>query len=779
MYRFSPGLAAVVGLLLAAPASADAPKINGTVPLGVPKGIETDVTIQGTNLGNNPRLIAPFEFTLSPLPGAKNESGTWSFKLTAKPETPLGTYPIRVRTNDGLSNPFLFTVGQLAQVAEKEDNSSFESAQTIPDLVVVEGQVAGNDVDYFRFTGKKGQSIVIDAQCARIGSGVDPSIRLTTAARRYVASADDTLGLITDARLTTILPEDTDYVIEISDSRYQGEGRAVYRLVVGAIPVADEIFPIGGREGETVGFELRGGTLPNVRIAAATLSAVPGGDVARLHVTNQMLGTVPSGGPTLEVESLLPLEVGHNPEIRESSDPNAPPVRSSAPVMLNGRIDPPGDEDRFILAVTPGQVLRIEVMAAENGSALDGVLQILGPNQGVLANADDTTVSDQGGRRGRGAGIVSPDPSINFTVPAGVNEITLALRDLEARGGTAYPYRISVEPASPTFELLLNDPEASVPRNGNLLVGVTVRRNGYAGPIGLSVANPPPGLSFRPGTIAPGQNVGVLSLSAAPDASFDLTRLDIIGKGLVPPEPTVSATKDVVFAQQGPLPTNSLTQIGLPAVPAEPSIVGFELPSTPVELVHGFGTTIPVKILRQAGADAALAVTPLPLPPGLTVPPATLAEKSAEGNVTVNAAVELPLGAMTVGLIAKGKFANVERTVHLPAVTLEVVRPATLELAAPGIEIKAGTTMEVKGKVVRRGPFKDPVTVKFQGLPAGLKADPVTVPPDKSDFSAPVVADPKAAPATAGANVTLAFQVQKKDYSLPAVPLAVKVLPAQ
>ncbi|WP_422930415.1 hypothetical protein [Singulisphaera sp. PoT] len=779
MLRIALGLAAVVSLSLTFPASADAPKITGTVPLGVPKGVATDVTIQGTNLGNNPRLIAPFEFQVDPNPAAKNDAASWTFKLTAKPGTPLGTYPIRVWTNDGLSNPFLFTVGQLPQVAEKEDNSTFETAQVIPTPAVIEGQAAGNDVDYFKFAGKKGQTIVIDAQCARIGSGVDPSIRLTTADRRFVASADDTLGLITDARLTATLPDDTDYVIELSDSSYQGGGRPVYRLLVGSIPVADEVFPIGGREGETVGFELRGGSLGGLRVGAVTLSATADSDVTRLRLTNAMVGG-PVGDPSLEIESLPPLEVSPYPEVRETIDPRSPIVRAAAPVVFNGRIDPAGDEDRFNLAVTPGQVLMIEVMAAENGSALDGVLQVLGPNQAVLGTADDTTIAELGGRKGKGAGLVSPDPSLAFTVPAGVTEITLALKDLENRGGTAYPYRISVEPVKPTFELLLNEPEATVPRKGSALVGVTVRRlNGYAGPIQLSVANPPAGLTFRPGTIAAGQNVGVLSLSSAADAAFPLSKLDVVGKGPGTPEIVVSAIKHVAFAKQGELPTNTLTQLGLPAVPADPEVVGFEIPSTPIEVVHGYGANIPVKLQRQAGADAALAVTTLPLPPGLTVPAANLAEKVAEGNVPANAAVELPLGPMTIGLVAKGKFANFDKTFHLPAVTLDIVRPAAIELAAPALELKAGATFELKGKVVRKAPFAEPVTVKVQGLPAGLKADPVTLPPDKADFVVPVIADPKAAPAMAGANVSLAFQVQKKDYALPAVPLAVKVLPAQ
>ena len=59
----------------------------------------------------------------------------------------------------------------------------FESAQPIPEPpLVVEGGVSGNDVDFYRFRGRKGQQIVVDAQCARIGSGLDPTIRLTTAA---------------------------------------------------------------------------------------------------------------------------------------------------------------------------------------------------------------------------------------------------------------------------------------------------------------------------------------------------------------------------------------------------------------------------------------------------------------------------------------------------------------------------------------------------------------------------------------------------------------------
>jgi hypothetical protein len=122
---------------------------------------------------------------------------------------------------------------------------------------------------------------------------------------------------------------------------------------------------------------------------------------------------------------------------------------------------------------------------------------------------------------------------------------------------------------------------------------------------------------------------------------------------------------------------------------------------------------------------------------------------------------------MTIGLTAKGKFAGTDRTFAVPAVTLNVVRPAELQLAAPGLDVKAGATAELKGKVLRKGAFKEPVTVKVNGLPAGLKADPVTVPPDASDFSVKVVAEPSAAAATVAGNVAHRLPGQQEGLSRP------------
>jgi hypothetical protein len=763
-------------------AHAGTPQINDISPLGVQHGVASEVTISGANLGSHPRLVAPFAFRAQAVHPKRSSPGSWVFKLTVGSEVAIGAYPVRVQTDLGLSNPFLLAVGQLPQVSEQEDNSAFEAAQVLPTPpVVVEGRAAGNDVDYFRFAGKKGQALVVDDQCARIGSGVDPSIRLTTAGRtrRFVASADDSPGLLTDARLIAELPEEGDYVVEISDSRYQGGGRPVYRLLIGEVPVAGEIYPLGGREGETIGFELRGGSLGQAGVAAATLEPLFGTLLHVPRISTAMLGMVRFGRPAVDIESLNPLVVGRLPELREPAQASAADVKALAPIVFNGRIDPPGDEDKFVLGVTAGERLHIVVEASQLGSALDGVLQVIGAKGAVIANADDTTVKIPGQPAGQGS-IALPDPSLDLTVPAGTAEITLVLRDLEGRGGVGFPYRIVVTPGRPSFELTPSEAQIGVPRGGTAALGVSVARKGYDGPITITVVDPPAGLTVRPGTIGPGQSLGGVSFSGSAALEFEPVPLRLVGRGQGPDGAIqVEATKALVFAQQSGLSTNTVVQQGLAAAPALPTPVILDAPAEPIEIAHGLTGTIPIKALRFKGADAALGFTALSAPPGLSIASASLPEKTTTGKVTINTSLEAPLGRATVILQAKGKFATGEEILAVPAVTVDLVRPAEAALATAAVDVKPGGSVEVKGKVARRGSFKEAVTVRVGGLPGGLKADPITVPASVGEFTLRIQADAKAPTATATAQLALAYQVGKKDYPSPRVPLTVKVVSAK
>lgn len=764
---------------------ADPPQISNIVPYGVPRGVSTEVTISGANLADKPRLLIDAPIRFEPPATLSSDAANWKIRLTLPPDTPVAVFPVRVLTDQGISNPFLLAVGQLPNQSEIEPNTTPTQAQTIGMPVVVEGQLAGNDVDYFKFSGLKGQKLLFDAQCARIGSGVDPQLRLTTSRGRFVASADDSPGLFTDARMLVELPEDGEYVLEISDTKYQGAGRAVYRLVMGAMPVADEVFPLGGRRQETVGLELRGGTLPAGRafIGAATLSAGPSETTHYPRLNTHMLGLAGPTDPIYEIDIPAPLDVSDYPELREPAEGTESITRGVAPVVFNGRIDKPGDEDRFHIATTPGQVLRFRVHAADLGSALDASIQILNAaNNQSIASGDDTQVPPNGlpKQPRKPPGTTSADPSIDVTVPGGVTDLALVVRDLTGQGGVGHAYRVVVEPATPTFQLALaGEPQVSIPRGGTATIPFSVTRQGYNGPVTIAVNNPPAGLAVRPGHVGEGHVVGVLSLSAAPDAAFDAVSLNIVGTGQGPAGPIVEqAGKVIVYAQQANLPSHSRYQVGLASAPAPARILALDAPADPVEAVHGYPASFNVKVARSGdSAKGELTIEAIQPAPGLAVPAAKIETEAAEGAVSVNIDPSTYVGDISLGLQAKGKFEDKDQVFGLPVVRLRVVRPVSVEPSAQKLELKPGETVELKGRLTRRGPFKEAVTLQVNGLPGGLKAEPVTVAPEASEFVFQVVADAAAEAAEANAQLAVAsFKLADKDYNVPPTPIAVKIV---
>jgi hypothetical protein len=99
------------------------PRVDAVSPLGVWRGYANELTVRGAAMLGNPRLVAPFRFVVaSPAPSG-SDANTFETRLTVDPDTPLGIYPVRMLTDEGLSDPFPLAVGQLPQIQEKEDNN--------------------------------------------------------------------------------------------------------------------------------------------------------------------------------------------------------------------------------------------------------------------------------------------------------------------------------------------------------------------------------------------------------------------------------------------------------------------------------------------------------------------------------------------------------------------------------------------------------------------------------------------------------------------------------
>ena len=159
------------------------------------------------------------------------------------------------------------------------------------------------------------------------------------------------------------------------------------------------------------------------------------------------------------------------------------------------------------------------------------MLRVYDPAGKVLAANDN-----RGGR-------MNPDPLVDFTIPEGVNEVTVTLEDGFGRGGADYPYRMTIEPGGPDFELFTGTerPRTGWPENDavNLPVGQPVKlavRRGAArlpGAIQLKAIDAPPGVTVPPVLIPEGKASGEITFTASAQAPASLFEIGLVGEAQV------------------------------------------------------------------------------------------------------------------------------------------------------------------------------------------------------------------------------------------------------
>jgi hypothetical protein len=765
-------------VFIAVTAHAAPPTVANVAPRGGEPGKAVEIVVSGTNLTPQAKLVVPFKATQAVLPDAKPNPAQVRIQLTPDAGVPVGVYPLRLITEDGVSAPFFFSIDPFPTVKEIEDNNSFDKAQKVPFPCVVDGQCAGGDVDHFRFPAKKGQRVVAETLSARLGSGVLPQLRVTDDRQRLVA-ADDTQALQGDARVIFMAPADGEYVVELSDTRYRGGNPPHYRLRIGDYDVVDEVFPLGGRRATTVAFTLRGGTLPaeltleralDVKAPSASM-VLPLGDALK-----------PGALPPRVAVGDLPERIWTKPTDR---DPRLLDVRP--PLTLNSRLEKSGDRDRFQFAVTPGQRWRFTVEAESLGSRLDGVLRLFDAAGKQLALADDSDVPPAA--PGLPA-TKTADPSLEFVVPEGVTLLVAEVRDQRNRGGVNFGYRLTIEPATLDFVVVQPITEVNVPRGGSALLTVPVVRRGYAGPIELTIPNPPPGLSVQGGHVPAGATTGLLTLTAADNMAAlpEPVSLSIEGRAadgkseihrLGEHRFVVSRDANVAMASQ------TWRQFALDVTSPEPFAVAG--PAN-LELVKGYPTTVTAKLTR-AKDQAALAIQvvgvgPVSAPsPGQPPPPAPLVFQPSQpatgesATFTVTVPVNGPEGALGLVIQGKGKVGPAERTVTSAAVTAVVKRPFEVQLSDTALTLTPGQTVALKGKVARQAVFKEAVQLKLDGLPAGvtLAAPPKPLAADQAEFQIDLKVDAKyAATAPVTLTLTCSATINGAAYAHPALAVTAK-----
>ena len=163
---------------------------------------------------------------------------TQTFSLPQPNRAKFGVFAER----KGLSAPSfnLVRVSTFGNVNEKEPNDDAKSATTYTGSLPVAFNGIINkpgDVDWFRFTAKKGETYDINVYARRIRSQLDTVLVVADADGKTITSNDDTGGADSYVRFT--VPRDGEFTLKISDHLGYGGPDCTYRVEI--TPVQPEL----------------------------------------------------------------------------------------------------------------------------------------------------------------------------------------------------------------------------------------------------------------------------------------------------------------------------------------------------------------------------------------------------------------------------------------------------------------------------------------------------------------------------------------------------------
>src|SRR5262249_55425567 len=135
---------------------------------------------------------------------------------------------------------------------------SAAQAQIVNLPIAIEGTCEAESFDYFKITAAAGQRISVEVVARRLGSTLDPVIRLLDSNGRELAYSDDEPGIAPDCRFTHQFAGAGDYVLELRDIRYTGGANHRYRLRIGDFPLVTGPYPLAGAKGTSAQLTIAG-----------------------------------------------------------------------------------------------------------------------------------------------------------------------------------------------------------------------------------------------------------------------------------------------------------------------------------------------------------------------------------------------------------------------------------------------------------------------------------------------------------------------------------------
>ena len=218
---------------------------------------------------------------------------------------------------------------------------------------------------------------------------------------------------------------------------------------------------------------------------------------------------------------------------QEPNNTLATAQKVTLPVIINGRIDRPDDEDVFQFVGKSNDLVVAEVLARRLDSPLDSVVKLTAADGTLLAFNDD--------HEDLGAGINTHHADSYFIakLPAD-GAYYVHIGDVARQGGEEYGYRLRLSAPRPDFELRVVPSSIGIQsRSTNALTVYAMRKDGFEGSIRLGLKDPPTGFSAAPVILASTQIVAQLVVKTDLAATREPVTLSVSGVAAIGKEEVV------------------------------------------------------------------------------------------------------------------------------------------------------------------------------------------------------------------------------------------------
>lgn len=225
-------LPALLLLAIIRGAKAESPTINFITPSAIAPGKTTEIIFRGSNLDHLTSVWTSFPCQIM-FATDTNPSNTAICRLTLPKNTRLGMGAVRLSTTHGISSLHFIMIDDLPTAPENGINKTIASAPRLTMPVAIDGFCEPLTNRYFKFSAKNHQRIAVDVVAQRLGSRLDPLVRLLDTSGRELVWCDDDPAGGADSRFAYEIKADGDYLLEIRDTNYEGGPSYRYRLRVG------------------------------------------------------------------------------------------------------------------------------------------------------------------------------------------------------------------------------------------------------------------------------------------------------------------------------------------------------------------------------------------------------------------------------------------------------------------------------------------------------------------------------------------------------------------